>query len=103
MDEDFTERGAFAAPDDEDVFGVAVTQHGRLDEHLVVEGFVVQGALDGAVEEQGAAVVEGVGDEHVLESGGAGVDHLGQFECICVEWVALFDEDGSVLGQRWVG
>ena len=99
VDEHLAERGPFAAADDQHVARIGMPQHGRLHEHLVIERFVVLGTLDRAVQEQRPAVVQRVGDQHVLKGGLARVDHLLQGERVDVERVGLFQEVHGVLAR----
>lgn len=86
------QHAAVAAADDEHPLGVRVRVHGEVGDHLLVGELVALGALDDVVEDEDAAVVGRLEDEHVLvlallvvedlldaEGHGLAGPHLGDF------------------------
>ena len=80
MRQDLAERSAFAAAADEDLFGVRVAKHGRVDKRFVVDVLVPFRGLGFAVQNQAAAEKFGVQDFDLLVGGLAGVVDLTDLE-----------------------
>ena len=76
MHQHFPQRRPFAAADNQHVSRIGMPQHGRLHEQFMINGLVVLGALNRPVEHQGPAVIERVGDQHILKCCSALEDHF---------------------------
>ena len=100
MHQHLAERRPFAAADDQHVARVGMPQHGRLHEQLMVDRLVLFGALNRAVEHQHPAVVDRVGDQHILIGRPPAVDDRREPVRVLVERIGVFDEHERAIADR---